>query len=425
MNEVESDAVTSAARPVVATAEELAAVRNARGLSQTDISQRIKLQPRQVLAIEEGRWADLPGLSFARGAVRSYAKLVNADVTPLLEAIGGYSQPASTVAAGSLRSGGLGPAAPIGLDSGGRGGHPYLWVAAGLVGVVLLVFFFGTGRDGGGLNAWFPSSGSADQNVATGQAAAPTTVRPGAAGSNSADGGNPVMLGEAALAPLNPPPSPPISASLNPSSGSSAASSPATSSPAASAGAPVTPVPLPTPAAGSPSASPATASPSAPSSGEASSTAPGSMASAPIVAPASPAAASGSQSANPPAGTPASPATAGSDRSPAVAAVAPAPAADVQNAVTAPVQKAADVPVTKGQIVLRAGEESWVEVRQADGKALHLGALAAGGELVLQGQPPYRLTLGNPGKLTLVYEGETRDLAPVTSRTNVARITLN
>ena len=75
--------------------------------------------------------------------------------------------------------------------------------------------------------------------------------------------------------------------------------------------------------------------------------------------------------------------------------------------------------------MLRAGEDSWVEVRQADGSALHSGLLKAGGELELKGTPPYRLTMGNPGKLTLVYEGVTRDLAPVTSKANIARMTLN
>ena len=64
-------------------------------------------------------------------------------------------------------------------------------------------------------------------------------------------------------------------------------------------------------------------------------------------------------------------------------------------------------------------------MRQADGSALHSSLLKAGAELELKGKPPYKLTLGNPGKLTLLYEGTVRDLAPSTSKANIARLTLN
>ena len=44
----------------VASPAELAAAREARGMSQLDISQRIKLQVKQVNALEEGQWEALP-----------------------------------------------------------------------------------------------------------------------------------------------------------------------------------------------------------------------------------------------------------------------------------------------------------------------------------------------------------------------------
>ena len=77
----------------VATPEELAAAREARGMSQVDISQRIKLQVKQVKALEQGEWDALPGRSFVRGALRSYGKLIDVDVSPLLESIGGFAEP--------------------------------------------------------------------------------------------------------------------------------------------------------------------------------------------------------------------------------------------------------------------------------------------------------------------------------------------
>ena len=93
-----TDDVVTNPRVQVATPAELAAAREARGMSQMDISQRIKLQVRQVNALEEGQWDALPGRSFVRGALRSYGKLLDVDVTALLDSIGGFAEPAQVQA---------------------------------------------------------------------------------------------------------------------------------------------------------------------------------------------------------------------------------------------------------------------------------------------------------------------------------------
>lgn len=54
----------------------LRAAREQKGMSLGDVAQRLKYAPRQVQALEESNYEALPGLTFQRGFVRGYAKLV-------------------------------------------------------------------------------------------------------------------------------------------------------------------------------------------------------------------------------------------------------------------------------------------------------------------------------------------------------------
>jgi len=63
------------------------ALREARthqGLSVDEVSHRIKFAPRQIEALEADDFAHLPETAFLRGFVRSYARLLQLDVAPLL-----------------------------------------------------------------------------------------------------------------------------------------------------------------------------------------------------------------------------------------------------------------------------------------------------------------------------------------------------
>ena len=62
----------------------LAAARVARGMSEEDIARRLKLSVAQVKAIETGDHSRLPSEVFVRGFIRSYARLLNVDIAPLL-----------------------------------------------------------------------------------------------------------------------------------------------------------------------------------------------------------------------------------------------------------------------------------------------------------------------------------------------------
>jgi cytoskeleton protein RodZ len=68
---------------------ELLRAREARGLALSDVAQQLKFSARQLEALEQDRFDALPGGTFARGMVRSYARLLKLDPEPLLERIAG------------------------------------------------------------------------------------------------------------------------------------------------------------------------------------------------------------------------------------------------------------------------------------------------------------------------------------------------
>ncbi len=102
-----------------------------------------------------------------------------------------------------------------------------------------------------------------------------------------------------------------------------------------------------------------------------------------------------------------------------LATVAPAAANAAGPAGTA--AAAADV---KGVLHVKAAEDSWVEVRQADGSALHNGLVKGGATLELKGNPPYRVVVGNASNVALSFEGKAQDLTPHIRANNIARLQL-
>jgi len=75
---------------------ELARAREALGLALADVAQQLKFAPRQLEALEQERFDLLPGGTFARGMVRSYARLLKLDPEPLVSRIGGTLDASNT-----------------------------------------------------------------------------------------------------------------------------------------------------------------------------------------------------------------------------------------------------------------------------------------------------------------------------------------
>jgi cytoskeleton protein RodZ len=71
----------------------LARAREAAGLSLEDVARQLKFAPRQLQALEAGELQRLPGGTFVRGMVRSYARLLHLDPEPLLAQVGAHAAP--------------------------------------------------------------------------------------------------------------------------------------------------------------------------------------------------------------------------------------------------------------------------------------------------------------------------------------------
>lgn len=69
---------------VAASGAALRQAREARGLGLTEVASTLKLTTRQIEAIEEEAFDALPGIAFARGFVRNYARFLSLDPAPLL-----------------------------------------------------------------------------------------------------------------------------------------------------------------------------------------------------------------------------------------------------------------------------------------------------------------------------------------------------
>lgn len=112
----------------------------------------------------------------------------------------------------------------------------------------------------------------------------------------------------------------------------------------------------------------------------------------------------------------------------------PAPAADVKAPIspkTAEVAAPAAKPATEPRImaaderVVRMvfSRESWVEIRDRQGRTIFSQLNPAGSAQSVSGQPPLRLVVGNATGVRLLYNDRSIDLAPYT-QVDVARLTL-
>lgn len=121
-----------------------------------------------------------------------------------------------------------------------------------------------------------------------------------------------------------------------------------------------------------------------------------------------------------PVGSPASEVPVAPD-APAIETVhsAPPDAAAAAASAASPVAPASSAPLQ-----LRATAESWVEVIDRRGVALFSRMLQPGETVGLDGAYPLRLRIGNAQATQVSFKGERVDLAPLTSRDNVAKLEL-
>ncbi|WP_129139262.1 RodZ domain-containing protein [Modicisalibacter coralii] len=69
-------------------------------------------------------------------------------------------------------------------------------------------------------------------------------------------------------------------------------------------------------------------------------------------------------------------------------------------------------------------EQSWTEIFDANDRRILVGLQSAGTQATAEGEPPFRLTIGNASGVELSYRGKPVDLGAHTGGNNVARFTL-
>lgn len=201
-------AETNAAKPAPAGLESLAAVgsrlaqlRETKGWSVDDVSARLKVAPQKLRALEAGDISHLPGVTFALGVVRSYAKMLGVDPEPFAQALRrergvpevDLSMPAS--------SGTDLPRGRVSIPLGGSSRHhPWLWGTAIVVVAVVAVLMWHTGGDSSSLLARFKGGDTEHASAASASAASSSSVEEAASSGASTVTANEVPAPAAASA---------------------------------------------------------------------------------------------------------------------------------------------------------------------------------------------------------------------------------
>lgn len=345
----------------IGSVEELVAAREARGVSAEDMIRQLKLHPRQLDAIERGDWKALPGLPFVRGTIRGYGRVLGVQVEPLLESIGGYAKPADLRARSRLEAP-MPPTSMFGFGSGGSGSR-WIWGVLVVVGLFALALFFGRNGDLSDLSSWVGGTSG---------------ERADAGASRSASGADRGRTEPVAIPGTRDPAGARGTSAAAPSSaGGGSAPGPGSATAGAAGG------------AGSPVAAGATGA------GTAAGTGPGAAAGA---ATGAPVAAGGTQGA-----------VAGAGAAGGAGAAAGAGAAGASQAAAAGGAAAA---ARAPNLRLKFDADSWVNIRQADGKVLLYGTQKSQTVSELEAVGPVTMTIGNAAKVQLEYMNKPVPLKP-------------
>ena len=133
MTDEAAPAVDAAAPVEESVGETLTRARAALGMSVEDCAQQLKFAPRKLEALEQGRYDQLPAGTYARGMLRSYARLLNLDAEALVLRAGDKVKFTDTTdSAVSLRR-------PIPFSEAGKRGN-LVYVVLSLVALVVVAW---------------------------------------------------------------------------------------------------------------------------------------------------------------------------------------------------------------------------------------------------------------------------------------------
>jgi len=355
----------------------LRAARLERGLDIEDVARQLRFAPRQVTALEEDEYDKLAGGPFLRGFVRNYAKLLQLDEATLLKLLE-QSVPPPTAHVGRP------PSEEIPFPSGGEYLKRNAFIGGGVILAIILLGY---------------AIYSGDK--------APVAEQPGMAMESEKDTEQSTV--SFPFAPQGPTAEAPESQAPTPSAfAPDMASQPEPDIAALQEMAPSADTGKEQDAAASAHKDETAGSGTEASAGE--------LLTLPLAPPPPPPQAAPTASAVPGGGganiavAPKPPHDAVAPKSPQVVA-APKPP---QVAVAPKPPQVAVAPKpgpAEAGIHLTFAGESWVQVKDGNGKLLLSRVNPPGSEQVLRGKPPYSLMIGNPGQVKLVYNNSSVDLS--------------
>ncbi|WP_233881352.1 RodZ domain-containing protein [Paraburkholderia flagellata] len=361
---------------LAAAGARLAQLREAKGWAIEDVSARLKVAVSKLRELEAGDISHLPDTTFALGVVRAYAKLLGADPAPFTQALRrerGIAQPDLSMPASA---GSDLPRGRVSLSLGGSGARAprrrasWLWGVAIIVVAVLALSMWHT--NSGESSAWFARLKAMANGASVQPGASSPTVTQGvatdSAGASAVEGADQAatpQAGEANDAGDN--------ANAAPDQGAAASAPQAAPQPAQPAPQATQPATQPAPQAAKPAAASA----------------------APAAAVANAASAARAQAASAPA------------------------AAAAQNA-------AADNGADTSTFAIRVTQDTWVSVRQKDGKEVFSGMIHGSDAREITGTEPLKVTVGNKAGIeSMTIDGQPVDTSKYASaRGNVARFVL-
>ena len=97
---------------------------------------------------------------------------------------------------------------------------------------------------------------------------------------------------------------------------------------------------------------------------------------------------------------------------------------DAQGAEDEDAAEAAPAADSRRILKLTFNEQSWTEIFDSTNTRVFVGLQSPGTEATVEGEPPFRMTVGNATGVELLWGGETVDLQQRAGRNNVARFTL-
>jgi cytoskeleton protein RodZ len=334
-------------------------MREERGQDLESVARALRIRHPYLVAIEEGRYRDLPGAPYANGFVRSYAEFLGLDAAEILRRF-------------REESGGLGARTelvfPAPVSEGGFPAAILIVLVLILAAVVYGVWYF---------YQWHKSSSAEAVSILPDRLAA-LIHAPG--GQDQPDDDTGSTGGAQAAQPPQPASTLPT-ASVQPAPAAQPASPPPATVANTSPAAVVTPVPTPVPAMPAPAPVPVAAAP----------------APAPVMAPVTPPTADQTKPLEMAKAEPAPPPA----PAPSSAAVPPAPD------LAAP-----------SHVVLRANDDCWIEIRDSSGAVVTARLLRKGDAYPVPPKPGLTLTVGNAGALTLLLDGNP---LPALGRTGMVR----